>query len=428
MASLVELPYYEVVFNADGTLNTTDHQEHPGLSAAVAAGGITDVFVFSHGWNNGVASARELYRGMFSLLKEQLGPRLNSTAFVGVLWPSLLFPDDDPVTAPPVPSTGQQLAAAIAPAMPQQLSQLETIGQLLDDKPQDPDKLAEFHSLTTGLVQTQPQAGEDAGESSLLTADPMTALSHAATMAPKSRSDAQGVGDVFGRLWAGGRELLRTMSYYEMKNRAGVVGGQGLGPLLGALSGPGGAPRIHLIGHSFGARLVSYSLSGLPPGATRSASPVKSLSLIQGAFSHFTFASTLPFDRGRTGALAAFVDRVDGPLVSTFTSADRAVGWWYPAASLLARQDAEGDEAVTFRWGAMGHDGYQNDPPATAVTLGKGTPSYGFTAGGFYAIDANAVIADRNQSKFSGAHSDIQHPEVTWAIREAACLPDGPRA
>jgi hypothetical protein len=183
-----------------------------------------------------------------------------------------------------------------------------------------------------------------------------------------------------------------------------------------------------LIGHSFGARLVSYSLSGLPPGATGSASPVKSLSLIQGAFSHFTFASTLPFDRGRTGALAAFVDRVDGPLVSTFTSADRAVGWWYPAASLLARQDAEGDEAVTFRWGAMGHDGYQNDPPATAVTLGKGTPSYGFTAGGFYAIDANAVIADRNQSKFSGAHSDIQHPEVTWAIREAACLPDGPRA
>jgi hypothetical protein len=305
--------------------------------------------------------------------------------------------------------------------MPQQLSQLETIGQLLDDKPQDPDKLTEFHSLTTGLVQTESQAGEDAGESSLLTADPMTALSHAATMAPKSRSNAQGVGDVFGRLWAGGRELLRTMSYYEMKNRAGVVGSHGLGPLLGGLTGPEGAPRIHLIGHSFGARLVSYSLSGLPPGATGSASPVKSLSLIQGAFSHFTFASALPFDRGRAGALAAFVDRVDGPLVSTFTSADRAVGWWYPAASLLARQDAEADEAVTFRWGAMGHDGYQNDPPADTVTLGKGTPSYGFTTGGFYAMDANAVIADRKQSKFSGAHSDIQHPEVTWAIREAAC-------
>jgi hypothetical protein len=420
MTSLTELPYYELVFNADGTLNTTDHQEHPGLQAAVAAGGITDVFVFSHGWNNGVASARNLYEGMFTLLKDQLGAHLNSTAFVGVVWPSLLFPDDDPVTAPSAPSTGLQLAAAIAPAMPAQQSQLDTIGQLLDDKPQDPDKLAEFHALTTGLVTTAPQGNEDAGESTLMTADPMTALSHAATMAPKSRSNAQGVGDVFGRLWAGGRELLRTMSYYEMKNRAGVVGSQGLGPLLGTLTGPGGAPRIHLIGHSFGARLVSYSLSGLPSGATGSASPVKSVSLVQGAFSHFTFASALPFDRGRSGALAAFVDRVDGPLVSTFTSADRAVGWWYPAASLLARQDAEGDEAVTFRWGAMGHDGYQNDPPAQAVTIAKGTPSYGFTAGRFYALDANTVIANKNQSTFSGAHSDIQHPEVAWAIREAA--------
>ncbi|EUA68482.1 hypothetical protein I541_5569 [Mycobacteroides abscessus] len=54
------------------------------------------------------------------------------------------------------------------------------------------------------------------------------------------------------------------MSYYEMKNRAGVVGERGLGPLLGSLSGPDGPPRIHLIGHSFGARLVSYALAGCP--------------------------------------------------------------------------------------------------------------------------------------------------------------------
>jgi hypothetical protein len=420
MTALDELPYYELVFDAEGSANTTDHQEHGGLRAAVAAGGVTDVFVFSHGWNNGVDSARTLYAGMFALLREQLGAHLKGSVFVGVLWPSLLFPDDDPVTAPAVPSTGQQLAAAIAPAMPEQQSRLDTIGRLLDERPQDPDKLTEFHALTTGLVTTAPQAGEDAGESSLLTADPMTALSHAATMAPKVHSDAQGVGDLFGRLWSGGRELLRTMSYYEMKNRAGVVGRDGLGPLLGALSGPTGAPRIHLIGHSFGARLVSYALSGLPAGATGSASPVKSLSLVQGAFSHFTFASSLPFDRGRSGALASFADRVDGPLLATFTSADRAVGWWYPAASLLARQDAEGDDAVTYRWGGMGHDGYQNDPAARVVVLADGTPSYGFESGGFYALDANAVIDDTAQSAFSGAHSDIVHHEVAWAIREAA--------
>jgi hypothetical protein len=57
-------------------------------------------------------------------------------------------------------------------------------------------------------------------------------------------------------LWTGAREVLRTLSYYEMKNRAGLIGQQGLGPLLANLAGPSGAPRIHLIGHSFGARLV----------------------------------------------------------------------------------------------------------------------------------------------------------------------------
>ena len=218
MASLDDLPYHELVFDEDGALNTTDHQEHPGLQAAVAAGGVTDVFVFSHGWNNGVASARALYAEMFTLLRGQLGATATTSRFVGVLWPSLLFPDDDPATPTPEPSTGRQLAAAIARAMPQQRDQLDVIGQLLDDKPEDRDKLVEFHSLTTGLVTTVPQAKEDAGESTLPTADALTVLGRAATMAPGSSPATRSAGNVFDRLWAGGRELLRTASYYEMKN------------------------------------------------------------------------------------------------------------------------------------------------------------------------------------------------------------------
>jgi hypothetical protein len=69
----------------------------------------------------------------------------------------------------------------------------------------------------------------------------------------------------------------------------------------------------------------------------------------------------------------------------------------------------------------MGHDGYQNDPAAQTITLATGTPSYGFAAGRFYALDANAVIM-KDESAVSGAHSDIEHDEVTWAIREAARL------
>jgi pimeloyl-ACP methyl ester carboxylesterase len=211
------------------------------------------------------------------------------------------------------------------------------------------------------------------------------------------------------------------MSYYEMKNRAGVVGQNGLGPLLASLRGPSGPPRIHLMGHSFGARLVSYTLAGLPASQTGSASPVKSLTLIQGAFSHFTFASSLMFDPSRAGGLAGDGSRVDGPLLATFSAADRAVGWWYPAASMLAGQDSESATDLVFRWGGMGHDGYQQTPsPTTVVLAPQGTP-YGFTTGCFYSLDANAVIC-ANQSPFSGAHSDIQHPEVLWAVVAAAGL------
>jgi hypothetical protein len=415
------LAYYEVDFNADGSLNTANGGGDGGLPAAVAAGGITDLFVLSHGWNNGVNSARDLYVAMFGLLAAQLGTHLSSSAAVGVIWPSLLFPDDDPATAPAVPSTGAQLAAALAPAFPGQQQQLSTMGNLLDQRPQNPAALTQFHQLASGLVTTKPQGIEDTGEAALLTADTATAFGHAAAMAPHVTSSAQGIGNPFAGLWNGGREVLRTMSYYEMKNRAGVIGQNGLGPLLAGLRGPSGPPRIHLIGHSFGARLVSYTLAGLPATQTGSASPVKSLTLIQGAFSHFTFASSLMFDPSRGGGLAGDGNRVDGPLLATFSAADRAVGWWYPAASMLAGQDSESASDLVYRWGGMGHDGYQQNPSPTTVMLAPQGKPYGFKKGSFYRLDANAVIS-ANQSPFSGAHSDIRHPEVLWAVVAAAGL------
>ena len=421
MTDINGLAYYEVDFNADGSLNTANGDGDGGLPAAVAAGGITDLFVLSHGWNDGVVSARQLYQGMFGLLADQLGTHLSSSAAVGVIWPSLLFPDDDPATATAVPSTGAQLAQALTPAFPGQQQQLGTMGQLLDQQPQDPTKLTEFHQLVNGLVTTKPQGIEDTGEAALLTADTATAFGHAAAMAPHVSTSAQAIPNPFAGLWSGAREVLRTLSYYEMKNRAGVIGQNGLGPLLANLRGPDGPPRIHLMGHSFGARLVAYALAGLPANQTGSASPVKSLTLIQGAFSHFTFASSLMFDPSRAGGLAGDGSRVDGPLLATFSAADRAVGWWYPAASMLSGQDSESAADLVFRWGGMGHDGYQQTPTPTTVTLAPQGKPYGFKTGSFYRLDANAVIC-AIQSPFSGAHSDIQHPEVLWAVVDAAGL------
>ncbi|MGE2717265.1 serine/threonine protein kinase [Mycolicibacterium litorale] len=421
MTTIDGLPYHEVHFTEDGSLDTAAGGDG-GLSAAVRAGDITDLFVLSHGWNNGVASARDLYQAMFGLLADQLGTHRTGSAAVGVIWPSLLFPEDDPRATKAAPSTGAQLAVALAPAFPGREQPLATMGELLDRRPHDADALAEFHRLARTLVTTAPQSSEDAGESAMLSANTARMLGHAAAMAPTPPDQTKGLGDLFSGLWSGAREVLRTLSYYEMKNRAGVVGRNGLGPLLATLCAPDGRrPRIHLMGHSFGARLVSYALAGLPPEMTGKASPVKSLTLIQAAFSHFAFASSLPFDRSRAGGLAGHGDRVDGPLLATFSAADRAVGWWYPAASMLARQDSKDAADLVYRWGAMGHDGYQQDPAPTAGLLAERGKPYDFRPGEFYTLDSNAVIK-AHQSDFSGAHSDIRHPEVLWAVVSAAGL------
>ena len=65
MTTINGLPYYEIDFNADGSRNTTGGSGDGGLPEAVAAGGIDDLFVFSHGWNNSADTARDLYTRFF---------------------------------------------------------------------------------------------------------------------------------------------------------------------------------------------------------------------------------------------------------------------------------------------------------------------------------------------------------------------------
>jgi pimeloyl-ACP methyl ester carboxylesterase len=182
-----------------------------------------------------------------------------------------------------------------------------------------------------------------------------------------------------------------------------------LPPILRALGDEG--RRVHLAGHSFGARLVSFALTGLD-----AASPVASMVLIQAAFSHFAFCPGPPAPR--PGALAGMVDRVHGPLISTFTENDRACGWWYPMASMLARQNVSGLDDALYEWGALGHDGHQGTD-VVDHRIGAPGVTYGFGAGHPTRVEAGAVIRE-NQSWISGAHSDIRHDEVAWLMVDAA--------
>jgi len=88
-------------------------------------------------------------------------------------------------------------------------------------------------------------------------------------------------------------------------------------------------------------------------------------------------------------------------VLCTFSAADLAVGWWYRAASSLARQDTEA--AASGIW----------------IPLAAQGSEYGFQPGQFYLLVSSAVIKT-DQSQFSGAHSDIRHPEVVRPVVDAS--------
>jgi hypothetical protein len=226
-----------------------------------------------------------------------------------------------------------------------------------------------------------------------------------------------GLGDILSHVWHGAKEALRTATYWQMKNRAGTVGRVGLGPVLGALAAATPDLRVHLLGHSFGARLVSNALAGLPEGP----SPVASTTLLQGAFSHFAFVAQLAFDPSRAGALAGKRGRVAGPFTVCFSVHDGAVGRFYPLASLAAGDDSAGAHDPMWRWGGMGADGAQN-PDAALVAVqpaGPGT-TYPFSSEDILNVDASDVVKAGGPP--SGAHSDIVHEELTWIALSAAGL------
>jgi pimeloyl-ACP methyl ester carboxylesterase len=244
------------------------------------------------------------------------------------------------------------------------------------------------------------------------------ALHNTGAELPGGEGDQAGIGDSLRDVWTGAKEALRQATYWQMKNRAGVVGRRGFGPLIGELHQALPDLRVHLVGHSFGARLVANALAGLPDS---SPSPVASLTLLQGAFSHFAFADPLPFDAGRHGALAGLQRRVDGPITVCFSSHDSAVGTLYPLASLASGDDSAGANNALYRWGGMGADGAQNDDVALdgIQPAGPGT-TYRFSRDRILNIDASEVV--RRGGPPSGAHSDIVHPELTWVVLAASSL------
>ncbi|SNX57287.1 hypothetical protein SAMN06272735_1753 [Streptomyces sp. TLI_55] len=422
-------PYWELTFDADGD---PDGARRDRLLAGVAEHGVKDLIVFAHGWNNDRSGATRLCSRFFAPIPE-LAPQAK-LGYVGVVWPSMRFCDEPipdfprSVTAETTrrPALDKDTRHALLETFPGRATVIDQIARLLDQQPREDAELEEFRRLVRLLVEVVP-----AGPQALFGADTL------AEGVPQSEPDmfsgpAAGVCGDFARglaeieapdgvtegfslpnPWDGAHELLRQATYYAMKRRAGTVGERGLGRVIGQLAAKRPEVRVHLVGHSFGGRLVSFALRGLPEGVRT----VKSVTLLQGAFSHYAFAARLPHDARAGGVLHGQQNRIDGPLVCCYSHFDMALSTMYPLASRMAG-DAEGaaldiGRMLGAKWGAMGHDGVQAVPGTRAWKLADAlrTP---LPTSGCVNIDAASVVKDGKAP--AGAHSDIVHRELAQVV------------
>jgi hypothetical protein len=220
------------------------------------------------------------------------------------------------------------------------------------------------------------------------------------TPRPLAAGGAAGVADFLSGFKASALNVLNYTTYYVMKAEAGTVGAKGVAPLIDRLASE--VAHIHLVGHSFGARLVAAA------AAASTTDRLKSMTLLQSAFSHNAFS------QARKGFFRDVVgrQRVAGPIVITHTRNDEAVGVAYPLASRINgdRAAALGDENDEF--GALGRNGAQR-MEAGEVVSGRLLPlgsSYAFAAGKCFNLEA---------SEFISGHSDVRGREVAQALRAA---------
>lgn len=425
-------PYWELTFDADGD---PDAGKRDRLLDGVTQRGVHELIVFAHGWNSDRSGATRLYDRFFAPI-----PRLAPAAkigYVGVVWPSMRFSDEPipdfprPVAAemPRRPVLDKDTRHALLETFPGRATVIDQIARLLDQQPREEAELEEFGRLVRMLVDIVPP-----GPQALFAADTL------AEGVPQDSPDmftgsTAAVCEEFAQAlmhleapdgaasfsmpnpWEGAHELLRQATYYAMKRRAGTVGERGLGRVIGQLAERAPEVRVHLVGHSFGARLVSFALRGLPKGVRT----VKSVTLLQGAFSHYAFASRLPHDPRAGGVLEGQHKRIDGPLVCCFSRHDSALSTMYPLASRMAG-DARGVAALDIgrmlgaKWGAMGHDGVQAVPGTRSLKLADALKAP-LPTSGCVNVDAAAVV--RRGGPPAGAHSDIVHRELAQLVLAA---------
>jgi hypothetical protein len=428
------------------------HDEQQVAALLAGLDGVTDLLVISHGWNNDTAEARALYDELLGnvdkLLDKRTAPQLAPLAALAgrtfaacqVFWPSKKFTDKELIPGGGAASAKARTAGDAALKIvlgrlaedPQRLDGkgveptrkklVDTAIKLIGKLDKDERARAEFVGILRTLLEVKHASPDDASDAFFhekpealfkrfgkQVAAPGGPGGGGATSA--NAGGAAGILDVFESARDAARRLANFATYFQMKGRAGDVGSVGVAPMIKRVRARFPAIKVHLVGHSFGGRLVIAAANALDDNTGS-----VSVSLLQAAFSHNGLSQD--FLNGEPGFFRDVIakKRASGPIIITHTKNDTAVGIAYPLASRLAGQKAASAAALgdaNDPFGGMGRNGAQRtkEVAKTDIQLANAGHKYGFATGSVYNLLADEFIAD---------HSDVRKSQVAYAILCAA--------
>jgi hypothetical protein len=426
--------YALVTYDRDGVEQPEDLTSK--LLDRIRAEDITDVFFQSHGWKGDVPAAIDQYDRWFKAFIDLHGDvgRMERKAGgtfrplrVGLHWPSLPWGNEE---------LGDGSFSVLG-AMPVGDDLLQTYLDRLGDTPKVRKALkviideARNHAAELRLTPEAEEAyrelngelgmGED-GENAAPgddrePFDPQEAV--------ESADDVTSFG-LGNSLLGGVLAPLRQLSFWKMKDRGRRVGEGEMHDFVRAVQKESDV-RVHLMGHSFGCIVVSAIVNG-PKGGSGLSRPVDSLVLVQGALSIWSYASQLPNATDRAGYFHDVIGkrRVVGPIVTTQSQYDAAVGQLYPWAAGVRLQVAFDPQVQYPKYAALGAFGIRGlTDGVDDRQMMPHTVEYGFLPGKIYNLESSRYI--RFGDGVSGAHNDIDGLEVAHAVWQAALASVGAR-
>lgn len=429
----VEMPYYIIPFDKRGLCQGPETRKH--LVETLASGGHSDVFLFSHGWNNDWTAATRRYedfiRGYRDLRQQQnlpLPPGYKPL-LIGIFWPSTALVFGEGERGPQFSAAGGPEAAVDA-AVAAERQEIEELAADLEPEQAEvlyrlsqKETLNEEEARELAALAVHFRGGEDdeLGLESGMDIDAMLEVWAAAEVEEDDLADLiaggggggpQGasVSGLFKKLDP--RKIVRSLTVYQMKDRAGRVGAKGVGPLLRDVLAASGA-KVHLIGHSYGGKVVlsATSFGGALPRK------VRSMLLLQPAVSHLCFAEQVPAtDPPRAGGYRVALERVENPILSTYSSHDQPLTKLFHNA--LRRNSDLGEERIAAAVG---------NPPSKYAALGGFGPRRAgeklidiLDAGVSYAFEDGVEIYGIDGSRTIPGHGDISSPSTWWALHALA--------